>query len=443
MYKNWKRVLLLTAATTLMLIWLFPWPLPGHVAARIDGEDITQAALDVFVAAARRGQQQIDRNAILEGLVENRLLSNLRRYQGNQWAASQVGYTREALEEQQLFRLIRSAYSEALEKSMKASGSNDSLDFLTRPLKLNKSRLTPLLQLEQALYSTMTPAQAALAKKFVLANYRFRNDQPEQSVTLWDLYQRQNMQLKVQMHNLNLEFIREALKQYLTTAYVIDWFAHRANLDPESREIVRRCVRDALDRESQLHQMGLLQDMHDDNPQLRRLAEQVSAAEISAYYEAHREQFTRVEQVHAYHIRLDSQEKADRVFAELQAGLPFADAVKRYSNANDKDKGGALGWINRENRQSHWHRALAFVQPPNQISRPFRSPQNTRPVYWEILLVDKRETGFQPLASESVRYRASIAIAREKLQAQFQDRLAAARRAASIKINRRLACASC
>lgn len=443
MQKKWYLPLALPVVAILFAVHHF-WPLPDSVAARIDGEDIPVEALDVFVAAARRRQPEASRETILQGLLENRLLSEIEGRQPQAGADTGVGYGRETLVEQQLFRLIRSAYAEQLTQAFKSSTAENGLGFLTEPLQLNNESLAPMLKMKQQLYISMSEEQEKRARQHVLARYRFRFDQPEQYLTLWDLYQRQNMQLKVQMHNLNLGFIREAVKQQLTTEFVLDWFEHSSGLDEMSRETVKRCVRDAVDREAYLQREGMLQDIHDDNPKVRVLAKAITEDEVADYYRTHREEFIHIERVHAYHIRLPSQEIADKVYAEIQAGLAFPEAVTRYSTANDKTDGGALGWIDRNSHADHWSRALAFVQPPNQVSRPFRSPQSGDTVYWEILLVDQRETGYQPVESESVRYRAANAIARQKLQEQFRSQLAALRDAATIRINRRnIQCDSC
>ena len=115
---------------------------------------------------------------------------------------------------------------------------------------------------------------------------------------------------------------------------------------------------------------------------------------------------------------------ADEVFAELQKGLPFSEAVTRYSVADDKgaDEPGNLGWIERSERNTDWLLGLAFVQPEGKASPPFRSPGVSEDdVYWEILYLDEKVLGYQPPDSEGVRYEASRAIARHKLQTQMQN----------------------
>ena len=296
----------------------------------------------------------------------------------------------------------------------------------------------------------MTEAQQQAASQLVIARYRFAEDQPEQTLTLWDLYRRQNIQLKVQMHNLNTGFIREAIKQQLTMEYVFYWFDQHSGLSARAIAAVDDCIDDAMSRDELLHDLGLMHDIHDDNPQLRALAAEVSQDQIAAYYQQHQDEFTRVERVHAYHLRVNSQAEADRIYAELldvqkaqkaqkaESGDPaiaFADAVARYSVADDREQGGALGWIDRDSREDHWTRALAFVQPVQRVSPPFRSPATDSAPYWELLWVDQKEMGYQSVDSESVRYRAAQAIAREQMQQRFQTLLADATEAAALRVN--------
>jgi len=179
-----------------------------------------------------------------------------------------------------------------------------------------------------------------------------------------------------------------------------------------------------------------LQDIHDDNPQLRELAAQVSDAQLADYYAANREQFTRVERVRARHLRVDSQQQADRVHELIRDGLSFDQAVADYSVAEDRQQGGELGWIDRQSRQDHWTRALAFVQPQGVVSPPFRSPGTDGAPYWELFLVEEKVTACQSLDSKSVRYRAGRAVAQQQLQQRFKSLLADVTEQASLRINR-------
>ncbi|WP_417214721.1 peptidylprolyl isomerase [Alcanivorax sp.] len=424
-------------------------PLPDNVAASVDGSVIPVNTLNVFVAAAQRSEPQVSRETVLKGLVENRLLAALAHDHDDLAAhghadTSRVGYDAQTRHEQQRFKLIRTAFADDLRVAVEESGMADSLDYLTEPLVLSEDALAPLLSLEQALYATMTEAQQQAASQLAIARYRFAEDQPEQTLTLWDLYRRQNIQLKVQMHNLNTGFIREAIKQQLTMEFVFYWFDQHSGLSARAIAAVDDCIDDAMSRDELLHDLGLMHDIHDDNPQLRALAAEVSQDQIAAYYQQHQDEFTRVERVHAYHLRVNSQAEADRIYAELltiqqddkaNPGEAFADAVARYSVAGDREQGGALGWVDRDSREDHWTRALAFVQPVQRVSPPFRSPATDSAPYWELLWVDQKEMGYQRVDSESVRYRAAQAIAREQMQQRFQTLLADATEAAALRVN--------
>ena len=437
--KTFAMVSVVSALSILAFLGWRQWgPLPDSVAARVNGEAIPAETLNIFVAATRRANPQASRESILKGLIENRLLADMadsEHAHGDETREGSVGYDAQTLHEQQRFRLLRTAYAEEIQAAVSQSGITDSLTWLTAPLALSPEALAPMLTLEQNLYTTMTKAQQAQAAEYVIARYRFAEGEPEQTLSLWDLYRRQNIQLKVQMHNMNLGFIREAIKQQLNMEYVFHWFEHESGTSAAAIVAMDRCIDDARQREVMLHEYGLMHDIHDDNPALRAQADAVTAEQVAEYYQQHQNEFVRVDKVRARHLRVNSQEEADRVVAEIKQGLPFEEAVSRYSVADDAGQGGKLGWVDRESRNDDWIRALAFVQPEGRVSAAFRSPTSNDDAYWEILWVDEKVTGFQPVESESVRYRASMAVARVELQKAFKARLAEASDAASLRVN--------
>ena len=126
-------------------------PLPDTVAARVDGDVIPSATLDVFVVAARRSEPDISRERVLKGLVENRLLAAVANARDDHHAhPERVGYDPVPRHEQQRFKLIRTAYADALRKAVNEDGMGNSLDSLTAPLALSREALAPMLTLEQA-----------------------------------------------------------------------------------------------------------------------------------------------------------------------------------------------------------------------------------------------------------------------------------------------------
>jgi len=74
------------------------------------------------------------------------------------------------------------------------------------------------------------------------------------------------------------------------------------------------------------------------------------------------------EQVHARHILVATQEDADAVLAQLQAGADFATLASQQStDPGSKDKGGDLGWFGRAVMDPPFETA-AFALQPGQLS---------------------------------------------------------------------------
>ncbi len=74
------------------------------------------------------------------------------------------------------------------------------------------------------------------------------------------------------------------------------------------------------------------------------------------------------EQVHARHILVATQEQADAVLAQLQAGADFATLASQQStDPGSKDKGGDLGWFGHGVMDPPFE-AAAFALQPGQLS---------------------------------------------------------------------------
>jgi len=74
----------------------------------------------------------------------------------------------------------------------------------------------------------------------------------------------------------------------------------------------------------------------------------VSEDEVRAFYEANPSFFVRPEQRHAAHILVPTDSQAQEVIKALSEGLPWEEAVKKYStDSSTKDKNGDLGWVRK------------------------------------------------------------------------------------------------
>lgn len=100
--------------------------------------------------------------------------------------------------------------------------------------------------------------------------------------------------------------------------------------------------------------------------------------------------------------------KLSKIRQEIEAGLPFADAAKKYSQAPSRDKGGDVGYFLPEGKMPRAFTKIAFSLKPGELSEPFASPFGAH----LCLVTDRRD-----LSLEDMRVKVMEAISRD-LQTQ-------------------------
>jgi parvulin-like peptidyl-prolyl isomerase len=110
---------------------------------------------------------------------------------------------------------------------------------------------------------------------------------------------------------------------------------------------------------------------------------------------------TEVEQVHARHIQVLSQDEANQILAMLQAGADFAALAQQYSkDPMTNAAGGDLGWFPRGGLVDPALESAAFGLQPGQVSGVIASEFGGQTVY-EIVQVIERESA-RSLSVESL-----------------------------------------
>jgi peptidyl-prolyl cis-trans isomerase C len=88
----------------------------------------------------------------------------------------------------------------------------------------------------------------------------------------------------------------------------------------------------------------------------------ISPMEAREYYDAHKDEFTESERMHVSQIWIkdipgkpgEAERRAKEILNRLNAGEPFAELAKKYSNCPYASKGGDWGFIGR----GHWNKEL-------------------------------------------------------------------------------------
>jgi parvulin-like peptidyl-prolyl isomerase len=410
-----------------------------ELAATVNGEPLGNAFIDVMFRVASKGDSSITRAGVVQALIDDRLIAaHARATDPDEHLIedNKVGFSPAMQIEQAMISNLQAAFRTQLEARLKREKGGTLNGLIVAERAPTDAEWTNVvggntgLQLEYAL----NEQQRAAATKVALLKYRFAGA-PGQ-VTLLEVYDAQNVQGRNQLHGRNGAFAAEQARQLLKHRYILAWARSAEGLGEADFAVFRRAMEDRLIHTGWMAHLGVAADIHDDPQHLKDLQAAVTREEISAFYQAHRDEFRRIEKVKARHIRVADEKRAGEIAERLKKGEGFADLARRFSIAADAATGGDLGWIVHGEKGNDWLDSFAFLQKPGVASRPVRMPGGEGGVpAWEILLVEERVMGWQPEDSESVRYLASQAIAKQKAVQGYRSTLEKLRRDADIRLS--------
>jgi len=414
----WRR----TTCRGLLALWLAGVAPLASAAAdlRINDVLLPGKSIGLLEQALTRIKFNTDKATLRQGLVENHLLARAVEAELSQANRQDL----DALVEAEAANLIEQVYGHKLQ--------HDIVPFLREPQALSSARLREVLapKTQGVVLNSLwlSETQQAAAAQVELISWQFPG-QPRQRLDLLSVYQGTSVQGQVELQQGNLSFMAQLVREQAQRDYL--WYQlGQQGFSAAEQQGVRQLVRDKLVRHKYLHQIGLYSDFHHETESLKQLARQVSDAQADAYYQRHLAEYRNVAQVQAAHIRLADQATADRVYAELQQGLDFTQAVQRYSLSADKQQPlpGDLGLIRHDDPQLDFLRKAALIQKADTLSQPMLIDGA-----FEILQVRSREDRQLPLSDPSVRYEVNQAVAREQLARQFEARLQALVAAAKVQ----------
>ncbi|NLY09229.1 MAG: foldase [Tissierellia bacterium] len=98
----------------------------------------------------------------------------------------------------------------------------------------------------------------------------------------------------------------------------------------------------------------------------------VTEEEAKQYFEENKEQFGEEEAVEAAHILVSTEEEAEKLFAEIEAGKDFEELAKEFSTCPSSEAGGALGKFGRGMMVPEFE-VVAFAMSEGEVSKPIKT----------------------------------------------------------------------
>ena len=407
-----------------------------RIVARMGELTLSTPVLEIFWRSYNHPSQPVSPPQAMQRIIDDALLAAYARqnlpaeFLENE---NKVGFLRQVQREDRSVALLRKAHEKELFAAIQSLPEKSLDGILTFNPKLTAEEYQRLFALNSSVNIEATAEQEKVARRTPVVEVDLGNKKV--SLSLWDIYRRQNVQGRLSMLNADLKQLHAEARERAGSRFVLNWADN--NSPAEDVAAVKQIVANEQDKTALLQSMGLYADVHDDNPVLRLRAEQVPSDQVLAFYNENKDEFAVVEKVKARHIQLATQEQADKVKHELEHGLSFDDAIARYSIADDKNAKipGDLGWLIRKDSNRGWIHSVAFTHQKGQTSMPFRSPQGDGKVVYEILYIDEREDGYLDVTDATVHYEASRDIALKQLKDEFYTLQKTLRNNADVHLN--------
>ena len=99
----------------------------------------------------------------------------------------------------------------------------------------------------------------------------------------------------------------------------------------------------------------------------------VREKEITAYYQAHRDQFKEPKKFRIRQILVESQTEAEKILKALGKGERFEELARKKSLSPDKERGGDMGYFSTAEMLAEWAEAVGKLSP-GEVSYPVKSP---------------------------------------------------------------------
>lgn len=154
----------------------------------------------------------------------------------------------------------------------------------------------------------------------------------------------------------------------------------------------------------------------------RAVDKEISESDLKKAYNEYVAKVPNIQEVHAAHILVDSEEKAKEIITKLGAGESFASlAAANSGDPSNKDKGGDLGWFAQADMVPEFSEA-AFKIKPGEIGQ---TPVKTN-FGWHVVKVEGKRDRPKP-AFEEMKQMLQVELRRQKLEGMLEEWKSAAK----------------
>lgn len=164
---------------------------------------------------------------------------------------------------------------------------------------------------------------------------------------------------------------RKQLLEQVISFELLNKFGKELKLDEtdEYKETVKRLAKEIL---TQMSIAKILSEVT------------VTDEEVKEYYEANKDKFIEQPTVSAKHILVENEEDALKIKEEIDNGITFEDAAKKYSSCPSKEQGGNLGVFGRGMMVPEFEDA-AFNAEIGKVTEPVKTQFG-----YHLILVDSK-----------------------------------------------------
>ncbi|MDT8440668.1 MAG: peptidyl-prolyl cis-trans isomerase [Desulfuromonadales bacterium] len=154
----------------------------------------------------------------------------------------------------------------------------------------------------------------------------------------------------------------------------------------------------------------------------------ISNEEIDTYYQSHKEEFSRPEQVRVRQILVTDEAEGRRLLGLLRQGEDFAGIARRHSLSPDAEQGGDLGFFSRGEMPAAFD-AVVFDLPVGRLSDLVESEYG-----YHLFLVEEKKVATQLRKAEATPEIRTLLEARKR-EDLYLDWLQTLRSQATIKVD--------